>query len=200
MLSPNMTTDFPCFCSWFSFLSFSCSEFVFLFCWCFLPFTVSAVKLRFHCPIRVLHGWYFVVLLYKLQSAEQWILSDVSWLLAWSQSSTNLSRFANCWSKEWITSSVFLIALLETQFPLAIFLLNFLNSQVKRHYHKKLSVSFERNQLLPKMTVSGHQILQLQDLKILKILHEHWFLLIHYIVCESLNTELLSVKTNKSVF
>ena len=200
MLSPNMTTDFPCFCSLFSFLSFSCSEFVFLFCWCFLPFTVSAVKLRFHCPIRVLHRWYFVVLLYsyKARNNEFYLMFHGCLHDRNHQRLYHVSLIVEVRSE--LLRLYFLIALLETQFPLAIFLLNFLNSQVKRHYHKKLSVSFERNQLLPKMTVSGHQILQLQDLKILKILHEHWFLLIHYIVCESLNTELLSVKTNKSVF
>ena len=32
------------------------------------------------------------------------------------------------------------------------------------------------------------------------ILHHDWFLMIDYIVCDSLNTELLSVKANKSVF
>ena len=170
MLSPNMTTDFPCFCSLFSFLSFSCSEFVFLFCWCFLPFTVSAVKLRFHCPIRVLHGWYFVVLLYsyKARNNEFYLM------------------FHGCLHDR------------NHQRIYHVSLIVEVRSELLRLYF--LIALLERNQLLPKMTVSGHQILQLQDLKILKILHEHWFLLIHYIVCESLNTELLSVKTNEYVF
>ena len=47
MLSPNMATDFRFFCSLFvCFLSYSCSEFFFLFSWCLWPFPVFANKLR----------------------------------------------------------------------------------------------------------------------------------------------------------
>ena len=42
-----------------------------------------------------------------LESRKQWILFDVSWLFRLLYSTTTLSRFTNCCSKESITSSLF---------------------------------------------------------------------------------------------
>ena len=96
----------------------------------------------FHCPIRVLHGWYFVVLLYgyKARNNEFYLMFHGCLYDRNQQRIYHVSLIVEVRSE--LLRLYFLIALLETQFPLAIFVLNFLNSQVKRHYHKKLSVSF----------------------------------------------------------
>ena len=91
MLSPNMTTDFPFFCSLFVFLYFSCSEFIFLFCWSLLPFPVFVVKFLFSVAAFIVlvsmtiiaesnksSPWVvFCCTSYLLESMEQCILSDV---------------------------------------------------------------------------------------------------------------------------
>ena len=116
-----MTTDFPFFCSLFGFLSFSCSEFFILFCWCLWLFSVFAFKLQFSVVAFVLSvsltitdvsskSFSWVVFCCNslwLESGQPWILSDVSWLLTLLHSTTSLSRFANCCSKDWLISSLF---------------------------------------------------------------------------------------------
>ena len=106
MLSPNMITDFPFLCSLFVFLSFSCFEFLFLFCRCLWPFPVFAVKLRFSVATSILFvsltiidvsnkssSWVvFCCTSSWLQNREQWNLSDVSWLFTLLHSTTTLSR------------------------------------------------------------------------------------------------------------
>ena len=118
MLPPNMATDFPFFRSLFGFLSF-CSEFFFQFCWCLWSFPVLAVKLRFSVAAFMLFvsltiidtsnknsSWVVICCTSLwLESREQWILSDVSWLFT-SLHSTTLSRFANWIVKEWIILSL----------------------------------------------------------------------------------------------
>ena len=120
MLSLNMTTDFRFFYSLFDFWFFSCSEFFFWYCWCFWPLPFFAVKLLFSITAFILSvsltitgvsskssSWVvFCCTSLWLESREQWILSDVSWLLTLLHSTTTFC-FANCCVKEWITLSLF---------------------------------------------------------------------------------------------
>ena len=120
MLSPNMTIDFPLFIPCLIFYLFSCSAFFFLFRWCLWSFPVFAVKLLFSVAAFMLPGSLIIIYLSNkslswvvfcctslwLESREQWILSDVSWLLTLLHSTTTFC-FANCCGKEWITLSLF---------------------------------------------------------------------------------------------
>ena len=127
MLSPNMTIDFPLFIPCLIFYLFSCSAFFFLFRWCLWSFPVFAVKLLFSVAAFILSVSLIIIDLSNkslswvvfcctslwLESREQWILSDISWLFRLLHSTTTLSRLANCCPKEWLLRLYFLIVLLE---------------------------------------------------------------------------------------
>ena len=82
-----------------------------LFC---LPFTVFVVKLWFSVSLTVTDmfnkcsSWMVLCYIFLwLESTEQCILSDALWLLTWFHSTAILSRFANCYNKEWFTPPLF---------------------------------------------------------------------------------------------